>query len=82
MKFIYKALKFKKDCDFQVVSILRFKYKQKSLCYVYIKVELLPSKKVCFIFFNESPLKMTKNAYYFILKALFVLMVFEFLSFW
>ena len=33
-----------------------------------------------FICFNESPLKMMKNAFYFILKALFVLMIFKFLS--
>ena len=37
-------------------------------------------KKCLFIFFHESPLKMMKNAFYFILKALFVLKVFEFLS--
>ena len=30
-------------------------------------------KKMCVICFIESPLKMTKNAFYFILKALFVL---------
>ena len=38
----------------------------------------LPKKGViCFI---ESPLKMVKNAFYFILKALFVLKIFKFLS--
>ena len=38
----------------------------------------LPKKIViCFI---ESPLKMIKNAFYFILKALFVLKMFKFLS--
>ena len=35
--------------------------------------KLKPSKKNCFICFNKSLLKMTKNAFYFILKALFVL---------
>ena len=34
-----------------------------------------PSKKVDFI---ESPLKMMKNAFYFILKALFVVKIFNF----
>ena len=34
-----------------------------------IKVRLSPSKKNCFICFDESPLKMMKNAFYFILKA-------------
>ena len=51
-----------------------------------IKVKLWPSKKNCFICFNESLLKMMKNAFYFItvfcftLKALFVLKIFNFLS--
>ena len=30
----------------------------------------------CFICFNKSPLKITKNVFYFILKALFVLKIF------
>ena len=38
----------------------------------------LPKK--IFICFNESPLKMMKNAFYFIVKALFVLETFKFLS--
>ena len=33
-----------------------------------------------FICFNESPLKMMKNAFYFILKALFVFKISKFLS--
>ena len=37
-------------------------------------------KKNCVIYFIESPLKMMKNAFYFILKALFVLKIFKFLS--
>ena len=37
-------------------------------------------KKFLFICFNESPLKMMKNAFYFILKALFVFKIFKFLS--
>ena len=36
-----------------------------------IKVGLSPSKKICFIWLNERPLKMKKNAY-FILEALLV----------
>ena len=39
----------------------------------------LPSKFL-FICFNESPLKMMKNAFCFMLKALFVLKIFKFLS--
>ena len=38
-----------------------------------------PPKKNCFIWFNESPLKM-KNAFCFILKALFILKIFKFWS--
>ena len=46
----------------------------------YFKVGFSPSKKVFFICFNDSPSKMMKNAFYFILKALFVLKIFNFLS--
>ena len=37
-----------------------------------IKVGLSPSKKEIFICFNDIPLKMMKNAFCFMLKALFV----------
>ena len=43
------------------------------------KVGLLHSKKTIFIDFNESSLKIMKNASYFMLKALFVLDIFTFL---
>ena len=45
-----------------------------------IKVGLSPSKKSFFICFNDRPSKMIKNAFYFILKALFVLKIFKLLS--
>ena len=35
---------------------------------VRVKVGLLGTKKVVFICFNESPSKMMKNAFYFMLK--------------
>ena len=38
----------------------------------------IPKKRV--IYFIETPLKMLKNAFYFTLKALFVLKIFKFLS--
>ena len=38
----------------------------------------LPKKS--FICFNESPLKMMKNAFYFILKVFFIFKIFKFLS--
>ena len=44
-----------------------------------LKLDSLLLKK-CFIYFNESSLKMMKNAFYFILKALFVLKIIKFLS--
>ena len=46
----------------------------------FLKVGLSPSKKICVICLIESPLKMMKNAFYFVLKALFVLKVFKFMS--
>ena len=46
----------------------------------YINVGVSPSKKICVICFIKNPLKMMKNALYVILKALFVLMLFRFLS--
>ena len=44
------------------------------------KTGLSSYKKTCFICFNESPLKMMKNAFWFILKALLVLKIFKSLS--
>ena len=43
------------------------------------KVGISHSKKK-FIFFNEISLKMLKNAFYFMLKAVFVLKIFKLLS--
>ena len=42
-----------------------------------VNVSLKTESHLCFI---ESPLKMMKNAFYFILKALFVLKIYKFLS--
>ena len=47
----------------------------------HIEVRPLPSKKKFVVCFNDnSPSKMMKNAFYFTLKALFLLKIFEFLS--
>ena len=46
----------------------------------YLKVGLSPLNKVVFICFNKSPLKRMKNAFYFTLKAFFLLSIFKFLS--
>ena len=45
-----------------------------------VKVGLPPPKEKCVICLIESPLKVMKNAFYFILKALFVLKIFKCLS--
>ena len=45
----------------------------------FVKAGLSASKKLCVICLIESSLKMMKNAFYFILKALFVLKIFKFL---
>ena len=47
---------------------------------MYVKVGFSPFKTICVIRLIESPLKLIKNAFYFILKALFVLKIFKFLS--
>ena len=63
--------------------IMKAKKIDKNNIYIYIsklKVRLLSSKKKYVIFLIESPLKMMKNAFYFILKALFILKIFKFLS--
>lgn len=44
------------------------------------KVEFLPSGTATFIFFNEGSLKIMKDPFYFMLKALYVLEIFKFLS--
>ena len=60
----------------EISSIKRSLHKKNKFS---IKVGLSLSIKICFVCFNETPLKM-KNAFYFILKALFVLKTFKFLS--
>ena len=45
-----------------------------------VKVRLSPSKEKSFICFNDSPSKIMKNDFFFILKALFVLKIFKLLS--
>ena len=47
---------------------------------VALKSDSCLPNKIPFICLNESPLKMMKNAFYFILKTLFVLEIFKFLS--
>ena len=46
----------------------------------HLKFGLSPSKNIGFTCFNERPLKMMNNAFYFILKDFFVLKNFKLLS--
>ena len=45
-----------------------------------LKVGSSTSKKICFVCFNESPLKMMKNTFHFVIRALYILKIFKFLS--
>ena len=45
-----------------------------------LKLDSHLPKEIYFICFNESPSNMMKNAFYFMLKALFFPKIFEFLS--
>ena len=57
------------------------KHMLKILLYLKNKTsEVGPCKKAYIICFNDSHLKMMKNAFYFIWKALFVLKISKFLS--
>ena len=62
----------------------RFKRRKHYKCInqkpLYFKVELSPSKKNYVICLTESLLKMMEKAFYFILKAVFILKIFKFLS--
>ena len=65
------------------ISSSNFMYKDKNINVkknVQNKVGLSPSKWICSICSNGSPLKMIKNAFYFTLKAPFVLRILTFLS--
>ena len=44
------------------------------------KIGFIASNKIVFINFNQSPLKLMKNTFYFMLITLFVLEIFAFLS--
>ena len=61
-----------------------FSHKEDSICSIEmlrldLKVGLSSSEKICMICFIASPLKVRKNAFDFILKALFILKITKFL---
>ena len=53
---------------------------QLSLRKMFLKFDFHVPPKNCFICFNECHLKLMKNTFYFILKVLFVVAIFKFLS--
>ena len=55
-------------------------FEKESMGSIQFNGKISPSKKNLFICFNESPLKMMKNAFYFILKALSAPNLFKLLS--
>ena len=59
---------------------LSIPFVDKAIPKVTFKVGLSPSKFFIIICFNDSPSKVKKNAFYFILKGLFVFKIFKFLS--
>ena len=52
----------------------------KDLRHERVKLQHPPSRRAGFISFNESPLKMMKNVFYFTLKTLFILKIFKLFS--
>ena len=67
-----------KKCSVSMQQIYR-RHPWNNIFLQFLKVELSPSKEMCFICFNKSLLKLMKNVFYFILKTLFVLKQFKFL---
>ena len=61
-----------------VAMIVRIK--QDDNCSEFLKSDSHLPKKIYFICFNDSPSKVMKNAFYFILKALFVFKILKLLS--
>ena len=48
------------------------------MLFVWLKVELSPSKEIFLICFDESPIKMRKTDFHFTFKAVFILKIFKF----
>ena len=79
-KYGHKYSKYKTFLS--IVMLICIKQHLSNICssiHERVKVGLSPSKNICVICLIESPLKMMKNAFYFILKALFILKIFKFL---
>ena len=77
------------EVDIQIYFNIKFLSNfvlKESVCYaktfrlIKLKSDSHLPKKTLFICFNDSPSKMMKNAFYFILKALFILNILKCLS--
>ena len=69
----------KKNCE-SAENLVEALIQLELLNFYEFKVEFLPSGTATFIFFNEGSLKIMKDPFYFMLKALYVLEIFKFLS--
>ena len=79
-KYSESSLQIPNDCSKNIHYIFIIFGSWSSVKGQWFKVGLSNSKKNCVICFIEGPVTMMKNAFYFILKALFVLKVFKFSS--
>ena len=64
----------------ELIQSLFLVYSKHENTFISLKSDSHHPKKFVFICFNKSPLKVMKNAFYFILEALFVIQIFKFLS--
>ena len=79
MIFSKKNINFWQSYGRQIVNN-KWMFLKVDIIYDLFEVGLSPSKKICVICFIETHLKLMKNAFCFILKTLFVLKIFKFLS--
>ena len=80
MTSLFPKLKYFEFCNFLNAQFLYYDGICPFCRFYFFKVGLSPYKKNCVICFIERPLKVMKNAFYFIVKALFVLNLFKVLS--
>ena len=85
MKLLFGNSKYSNEIDLQILIgsidfILTSKRFDEPLLNLNTQSRALTFRKKCLICLNESPLKMMENSFYFILKALFILSIFKFLS--
>ena len=64
----------------KIVIVLQLNFIRIQMVTVRLKLGLSPSEKICVVWFVESHVKMMKNVFYFILKAVFDLKIYKILS--